>query len=738
MALTAAASGTGSEQSLRFGVHAVLTSYSQLLFSSSPWVGGLLLLATALVPRMLVAGLLSVLASMAMARALRLPDELVRSGISGYNALLVGLGGAALVQATPLGVGLVLVCVLASVLVTAALSSALGTQFGLPSLTMPFLLVFYLMVGVAPLADVPLRSLGFDPWAAQLGLPDALRMYLQCLGGIFFLPRVDVGLLVALGLLAHSRIAGLLSLVGLGVVALLADSLFVLKDPGLALTLAANCALVAIALGGVWFVPSRSSFALALGGVLLCAACTLGVLPWLYQLGLPVLILPFNLTSFLVLYAMRQRSEDGQPKAVDFIAGTPEQNLSYYQTRLARFSARYALPIGAPFLGRWTCTQGVDGSFTHQGPWAQALDFEVLGEDGFSFTGDGSALTDHRCYHLPVVASADGVVALVVDGIVDNPIGEQNLSDNWGNVVILYHAPGLYSCVAHLSPGTIRVREGQSVKRGDQLGLSGSSGRSPVPHLHFQLQASPRLGAPTLPIEIHDVVVQLEVGNQLFPCHVPAEGETLRNLEASETSRWLRFEHGTELSLATEGGLEALVAEIDLFGRLVLRSKDQGAALYYELRDDMLVVHDVVGGEGSVLHLVRAALSRLPFEAQEGFGWEDVLPLRALLPRWLRYGFDIISPFANTWGVRMCYRVERAGSKLTVHGSSKLQWRGKPLVATEAVISQQLGIETVSLRVRGQQQHFVAELVGSQYDNEQTELPPRWSQIPSLARGAIR
>jgi murein DD-endopeptidase MepM/ murein hydrolase activator NlpD len=56
-----------------------------------------------------------------------------------------------------------------------------------------------------------------------------------------------------------------------------------------------------------------------------------------------------------------------------------------------------------------------------------------------------------------------------------------------GNHVIIDIGGGYYAFYAHLKPGSIRVREGQRVKRGDVIGLVGNSGNSTEPHLHFHI-----------------------------------------------------------------------------------------------------------------------------------------------------------------------------------------------------------------------------------------------------------
>jgi len=399
---------------------------------------------------------------------------------------------------------------------------------------------------------------------------------------------------------------------------------------------------------------------------------------------------------------MRQRVRDARPKAVDFLPGTPEENLNFFRTRVARFGARYLVRFAAPFLGRWTCTQSVDGTVTHRGAWRHALDFQVMGTDGRVFTGDGVRVGDYLCYRLPVTAPADGIVAKVVDGVADNAVGEMNLEENWGNLVIVYHAPALYSLLCHLAPGTLTVREGQPVRRGETLALCGSSGRSPTPHLHFQLQATARVGAPTLPLELHDVIVGEEPHERMCPVRVPEEGTTVRRVQPEPSlARRLRFEYGEILHLERDGRVEEVVADIDLHGTLLLRSRTYRATLYYEHTDDGFTVWDALGDPRSSLHLLQTALSRMPFDHASGLRFTDHLPTRPFLPWWVRPLADVVAPFQPSTGVEMEYAIERAGAELRVRGHSpRIRHHGAPAIVTEAHLSTR-GLQAFEVSVRG-------------------------------------
>ena len=158
-------------------------------------------------------------------------------------------------------------------------------------------------------------------------------------------------LVLLAALVAFSRIGWALSVLGFVLAYAVVDALAVLPGDVLPWVVGYNFMLVSVAIGGVWFVASPAAFVLATVAVLVCAMLTVGLLPYLALGGMPLLILPFNLTVMLVLYAMRQRVRDHAPKAVDFLPGTPEQNLNHYHMRVARFGASYAVRVHAPFLG---------------------------------------------------------------------------------------------------------------------------------------------------------------------------------------------------------------------------------------------------------------------------------------------------------------------------------------------------------------------------------------------------
>jgi len=157
-----------------------------------------------------------------------------------------------------------------------------------------------------------------------------------------------------------------------------------------------------------------------------------------------------------------------------------------------------------PLQGTWWAIQAADWSDQHkQEVFSQtyALDFVKLGADNQFFRNSGMQLEDHYSWQQPVYATAGGKVAHVCYDMPDLPPGAmpdpRMFRDDprrlLGNAVAISHGNGEFSYFAHLQQASIQVHEGDLIRRGTLIGLVGNSGRSPGPHLHFQLMEGPNL-----------------------------------------------------------------------------------------------------------------------------------------------------------------------------------------------------------------------------------------------------
>lgn len=150
--------------------------------------------------------------------------------------------------------------------------------------------------------------------------------------------------------------------------------------------------------------------------------------------------------------------------------------------------------LSLPFKGKWLIFWGGDTkklNHHHEVP-AQKYAFDILGVDekGETHHGDGTKNEDYFCFGRELLAPADGVVIEAIDGVRDNTPGSMNPYCLVGNCVVIQHRTNEFSVLAHFQRGTVAVKAGEQVKRGQLLGKCGNSGNSSEPHLHFQVQDS--------------------------------------------------------------------------------------------------------------------------------------------------------------------------------------------------------------------------------------------------------
>jgi|SRR5690606_11175872 len=138
----------------------------------------------------------------------------------------------------------------------------------------------------------------------------------------------------------------------------------------------------------------------------------------------------------------------------------------------------YRLPLDSAAV---RMDQGYEGGFSHQDPENRyAIDLAVP---------QGT----------PVLAARDGVVMQIESSCRDG-VAHRNRAS--GNYVRLLHRDGSMTVYAHLQPGGVLVTPGQQVRAGDRIGLSGDTGYTTGPHLHFSVQANRGMQLVSLPFRM--------------------------------------------------------------------------------------------------------------------------------------------------------------------------------------------------------------------------------------------
>ncbi len=191
-------------------------------------------------------------------------------------------------------------------------------------------------------------------------------------------------------------------------------------------------------------------------------------------------------------------SETGGEIAVDFqpvaVIGPPLRGTGYISADSCCDATRHtraALPVN----GRVWLAQRF------------AVDWEQIDDQGRIYHGPQDKDESYNIYGKEAIAVTDSKVASVTDKYPSQTPGQYptniSIEEADGNSVILDLGHGRYALYAHLQQGKIRVHAGETVKRGQVLGLVGNSGNSLVPHLHFHVMSTPTpLASNGLPYEI--------------------------------------------------------------------------------------------------------------------------------------------------------------------------------------------------------------------------------------------
>ncbi|GAN76279.1 M23 family metallopeptidase [Acidisphaera rubrifaciens] len=193
---------------------------------------------------------------------------------------------------------------------------------------------------------------------------------------------------------------------------------------------------------------------------------------------------------------------DGKP--APFPATQPLPATVRFTAPFVAVGTKPAVVIDPPLHGaRWIVANGCCDTLTsHRGavmavngvqrtPERFAIDLLQLRPDGRLYTGDRNRLESYPYFGVPVYAVADGTVVNLYDKAVEQVPGRpatgitpENIG---GDMLVIDIGGGNFAFFAHLKPGSLRVRLGDRVTRGQVIASLGNTGNTDAPHLHFHV-----------------------------------------------------------------------------------------------------------------------------------------------------------------------------------------------------------------------------------------------------------
>jgi urea transporter len=651
-------------------IDSILNSYTQVFFSNNRIFAGILLVVTFFDFTTGLCGIISVILSNILAYLIGFNRQNIKLGYYGFNSLLVGLGLGSYYQFNPEFL-LILVCAsLLTLFLTIMFEGIIG-KYGLPFLSLSFLMAIWIFTmatrdfsslkiserGIYALNDMYAvggpRLVRIYEWFGNLKINTSIILYFRSLGAIFFQHYLLAGFLIAIGLLIYSRIAFLLSLIGFFSAYVFYSFIGADFSELSNSYIGFNFILTAIAIGGFFIISSRYSFLWVILltpviSVIIAFASNL-LAPW----QLPIYSLPFNLVVLMFLFVMKARERFWKkPELVVWQQFSPEKNLYIQLNEKERFADAVYFPVSLPFIGEWGISQAHNGELTHQGDWNHAWDFEIYDMDGHAFKDGGTFCEDYFCFNKPVIAPLDGIIEDALDYIDDNKIGEVNTTENWGNLVVIKHAEGLYTTLCHLKKGSLKVKKGDGIKKGEIIAHCGNSGRSPKPHLHFQMQATPFLGSKTLDYPIGHFINSREGISSLQSYKKPKVGERVSNIETSDALvKAFSFIPGQTFTFLVEKtsgeSSQKYHWEIiaDYYNQTYIYCHNTGSKAYYKINDNLFYFTHFTGNKHTLLFYFYLSAYKVLLGYYKGMIIKDSLPLNVLHSRILIYLQDFIAPF---------------------------------------------------------------------------------------------
>jgi len=636
-----------------------------LFFSKNRFFSILIFCVSFFSPTIGYAGLLSVVISVITGYLLGFDKFQLKTGLYSYSALLFGLGFANNFEIGLAFYLLLIIGAILSTLLSVAITAKLYSK-NIPGLSLAFIFTTWVLIlSSKQFAGIGLTQshiywvnetyaiggntlLNFIQKFENLKLLPIVAGFLKSLSAIIFQANILAGIILSIGLFIESRISFFLVILGY-VIAIIFSQLMGGFNSGVLsyYNMGTNFMLVSLALGGFYLLPSWRSILWLFITVPITYLFVFGLGTFTNSFGLPVFSMPFCITVILFLYCLQLRKNIGKLVTTPLQFYNPEINLYRFINSNERIHQLSQIQFGLPFMGEWMVSQGYDGSFTHKGDWSKAIDFVVLDHEMKTFKNPGSNLEHFYCYNKPVIAPADGIIEEIIDFIDDNNIGENNVNQNWGNKIIIKHSSYLYSKLSHLKKQSFKFQKGDYVKKGDIIAHCGNSGRSPEPHLHFQIQSTPYVGSKTINYPLAHFYSRADSNVELKHFSIPKEGRFVSNVQVnSQLQQAFKFETGLIYEIKSNTNKEEVWEVItDQYNNTCFYCEAKNASAYFINDGTVFYFTNYIGTKNSFLFYFYLSAYKVVLTTEMETIVEDQFPISTLRQNLIIYLQDILAPF---------------------------------------------------------------------------------------------
>lgn len=650
------------KQNLIYYIEGILLSFSNIIFANKKWVGFCLFLLIATFPIKAFVVLSSLFIALSLSKLFNFDNQLAQTGTFTFNTVLVALGLSSRFSWSFDFLMLLLLFTTLSLFLSVWLFYYFSKK-GLPFLVLPFLICMYIL-------SINQQSYGHLNITTNISEDffllkdfinyfrinisnvffDYFKILLSSLAAIFFIPSQFIGFCILVIIFFYSRINFLLVLLGFSI-----GVIFYLNFLGdfkelVFQTIGFNFILVALALGGFFIIPSTKVFLLQFFTVSFSCLLVGALNPLFIKVNSPLYSLPFVLVVLLFLTVLKYREKTNSIELVAFQQGSPEDNLYKNFYSKLRFKANTFFHVYLPIMGEWRMSQGIDGKVTHLGDWKHAFDFDIVDNNNKTYKNHGAFLKDYFAYEAPVIAPVSGYVVNILENIIDNPIGEINTLNNWGNSVVIKISDNFYLKISHLLNGSLKVKLDDYVYAGQIIGLCGNSGRSPEPHIHLQLQTSPEIGAKTIKYPFAYYLTKNENGQKFHSFDYPKKNEVVKNILPNNLLKnAFKFLPNHQIEWKVEKNKKIYYKKwffgIDAYNKSYILDESTQAIAYFKNDGILFYFYDYFGSKNTELFQFYLAHQKVLLGVYKSVEVSDWIIPNFVIPKYLQWFFDCFAPF---------------------------------------------------------------------------------------------
>ncbi len=650
---------------MKYWFSSILNSYSQIFYSLNKVLALTILLTTFFTPHLGLSGLFAVVLVNVTAYLIGINRTLIEEGLYGFNALLLGLFLGFQYEVNSTFVLLFIVSQMMLLIISVWLFG-IFSRHKLPFLSFPFIITYAIIAMSASSFQNISLNMDLAYTANKLAIektsfiydfvhsfdsilmPKSLIIYFKTLAGTFFQTSVLAGVLIAGALLYFSRIAFSLSLLGF-FSAYFFYSAFGADVNDLDLNLVgSNFIFMAIGIGCFYIIPNTFSYIAVICLTPLLMMLMLFLTKTMDVFQLKSFTLAFSVIISLFLLFLQHRWFHKFLHLVTIQYYSSEKTIYKFITSINRFKNEHLAKVQLPFWGDWFVSQGYNGKITHLGEWGKALDFVIVDESKETYQDLGTSRDDFYCYNKPVLAPMDGYIFNIINTIEENDISGVNTTDNWGNTIVLNHLNGLFTQISHIKKDSFKVAIGDYVTKGTVLATCGNSGRSPEPHIHFQVQLDPKVGSKTTEYPIGYFIEKEGSKQHLRISEIPKEDTIISNVDVNILlTESFNFIPGKKMKFLEEGSTSFIEWEIftDELNRKYIYCHNSKSIAYFVNDGTMFYFFDFEGSKKSLLFHFYLASYRVLLGCYEGVEVNDSVPLIYFNNKIIQFIQDFLAPF---------------------------------------------------------------------------------------------